>query len=91
MDQAYADVIKNLSVYLNKTNQNFTSSEAVLYIDDLWMRYFNKLPLPPNIDNDTIYNSMLLLNEHYNFTVSMNITMRKLFLTGIFSEMVKVF
>jgi hypothetical protein len=38
-------------------------------------------------DEKVMNDTMILLNEFYNYSVSMNITTRKLFLTGMFEEL----
>ena len=90
MDEKYSKTIKALAIALHFDPKTFSSLDAVQYTDSLWARYFDQYPMPGF--NDALLSDMMLLyNEYYNWTLAMDETVRKVFVTGVFGEVVDLF
>ncbi len=90
MDTVYNNTIYNIAMALNADPSNFTSLNAISYLDSMWSYYFNQQPIT-TLDEYTLNSSMYLFGEYYNFSFSMNDTVRKVFLTGLLGEIVDNF
>jgi hypothetical protein len=66
---------------------SFSSINITEYSDNLWARYYEQMP-EPDINFELLSNMMIAYSEYYNFTLAMNETTRKAFVTGSLTELV---
>ena len=76
---------------MNKNVETFNAFDAISFSDSLWARWFEQIyPMEP-FDKPFLDNVMLFYLDYYNLTLATNVTTRKLFITGMTSEVVKRF
>lgn len=68
----------------------FSSLNVTDYGDSLWARYFDQI-IEPGFDIELLSNMMKLYSEYYNYTLAMNETTRKAFVTGMLTELASIF
>lgn len=68
----------------------FSSLNLTAYSDSLWAWYFDQI-IEPGFNFELLSDLMIVYSEYYNYTLGMNATTRKAFVTGMLTELADLF
>lgn len=88
---SHAETVREMAVILGKNPDNFTALEAAPWVDTVWARYFEQIYDMGPFKEPLIDKMMLLGRDAFNYTLTMNETARRLYVTGVVSKAVNFF